>query len=164
MLLPVAKITSLDEVLELAGAEATSGVAELEGPQEVGRLLEVGSDRVDLVNEILHTDDTVLSKVLLDDRVVSKRDALAVDLAVAALVDELPNALQVGVAIGNPRLHNLDHLSGGLGDTDEDTVVDLEEAEKLKDLARLGGDLVDAATRVSQQVTSLLKTGLYPTP
>lgn len=31
-LLTVAKITTLDEVPELAGTESTSGVAELEGP------------------------------------------------------------------------------------------------------------------------------------
>jgi hypothetical protein len=32
-----------------------------------------------------------------------------------------------------------------LGELDEDTVVDLEEAEKLKDLAWLGSNLVDTA-------------------
>jgi hypothetical protein len=31
----------------------------------------------------------------------------------------------------------------GLGEFDEDTVVDLEETEELEDLARLGRDLVD---------------------
>lgn len=143
MLLAVAKITTLDEVLELAGAEATSGVAELEGPEEVGGLLEVGANGEDLVDEILHADNAVLAKVLLNDGVVGKGDALLVDLSVTALVDELPDGLEVGVAVGNPGLDNLQHLSGGLGDTDEDTVVDLEKAEKLKDLAGLGGDLVD---------------------
>jgi len=95
------------------------------------------------VDEILHADDAVLAEVLLDDGVVGEGDALAVDLAVSALVDELLDALEVGVAVGNPRLDDLDHLRGGLGDADEDTVVDLEETEKLKDLARLGRDLVD---------------------
>lgn len=143
VLLTVAKVTTLDEVLELAGTEATVGVAELEGPEEVGSLLEVGADGDDLVNEILDTDDAVLAKVLLDDAVVGEGNALAVDLAISALVDELLDALEVGVTVGNPRLDNLDHLSGGLGDADEDTVVDLEETEKLKDLAGLGGNLVD---------------------
>jgi hypothetical protein len=130
-------------VLELAGTEAAVGVAELEGPQEVGSLLEVGANIDDLVDEILHADDAVLAEVLLDDGVVGESDALAVDLAISALVDELLDALEVGVTIGDPRLDNLDHLGGGLGDTDEDTVVDLEETEELEDLARLGGDLVD---------------------
>jgi hypothetical protein len=143
VLLTVAEITTLNEVLELAGTEAAVGVAELEGPQEVGSLLEVGANIDDLVDEILHADDAVLAEVLLDDGVVGESDALAVDLAISALVDELLDALEVGVTIGDPRLDNLDHLGGGLGDTDEDTVVDLEETEELEDLARLGGDLVD---------------------
>ncbi len=155
VLLTVAKVTALNEVLELAGAEAAVGVAELEGPQEVGGLLEVGADGQDLVDEILHADDAVLAKVLLDDGVVGEGDALAVDLAISALVDELLDALQVGVAISNPRLDDLDHLRSGLGDADEDAVVDLEETEELKDLARLGGDLVDtgrtSATEIGHQ-------------
>jgi hypothetical protein len=143
VLLPIAKVTTLNEVLELARAEATSGVAELEGPQEVGGLLEVGADSVDLMNEILHAENAKLAQVLLNDGVVSQGDALAVDLAITALVDELLDALQVGVAIGNPRLDNLDHLSGGLGDANEDAIVDLEQTEQLQDLARLRRDLVD---------------------
>ena len=85
VLLTVTKVTTLDVVLELASAEATSGVGELEGPEEVGGLLEVGADGVDLVDEILHTDHAVLSEVLLDDLVVSQRQALLVNLAISAL-------------------------------------------------------------------------------
>lgn len=143
LLLAVAEVTTLDEVLELAGAEAAGGVGELEGPQEVGGLLEVGADGVDLVDEIFHADDAVLAEGLLDDGVVGQGDALPVDLAVAALVDELLDGLEVGVAVGDPGLDDLDHLGGGLGDLDEDTVVDLEETEELEDLAGLGGHLVD---------------------
>lgn len=143
MLLTVAKVTTLNEVPELAAAETTSGVAELEGPQEVGGLLEVGADSEDLVDEILNADDTVLAEVGLDDGVVGKSNALLVDLAVTALVDELLDGLQVGVTVGNPRLNDLDHLHGGLGNTDEAAVVDLEKTEKLEDLAGLGGNLVD---------------------
>jgi len=143
VLLTVAKITTLNEVLELARTETAVGVAELEGPQEIGGLLEVGANSEDLVDEILNTDDAVLAEVLLDDGVVGEGDALAVDLAVAALVDELTDALEVGIAIGNPRLDDLDHLSGSLGHLDEDTIVDLTETQELKDLARLRRDLVD---------------------
>jgi len=143
LVLPVTKITTLDEVLELAGSETTVGVAELEWPKEVGCLLEVGADGVDLVHQILHADDAVLAQVLLDDGVVGKRDALLVDLAVPALVDELLDALQVGVAVSNPRLDDLDHLGRGLGDADKNTRVDLQKAEKLENLPGLGRDLVD---------------------
>ena len=143
VLLAVTQVTTLDEVLELPGVEATGGVAQLEGPQEVGGLLEVGADRVDLVDEILNADDTVLAEVLLNDGVVGEGNALLVDLSVSALVDELLDALQVGVTVSDPRLDDLDHLGGSLGDTDEDTVVDLQETEQLEDLAGLRGDLVD---------------------
>jgi hypothetical protein len=149
LLLAVAEVTALDEVLELARTEAASGVGQLEGPQEVGGLLEVGADSVDLVDEILHADDAVLAEVLLDDGVVGEGNALLVDLAVSTLVDELLDGLQVGVTVGNPGLDDLDHLGGGLGDPDEDTIVDLEQAEKLEDLAGLGGDLVDTAMVLS---------------
>lgn len=141
--LTVAEVTTLNVVLELAGAEATSGVGELEGPQEVGDLLEVGADGVDLVDEVLHADNAVLAEVLLNDGVVGKSNALLVDLSVSTLVDELLDGLQVGVTVGDPGLDDLQHLSGGLGDLDEDTVVDLEETEELEDLAGLGGNLVD---------------------
>ena len=143
MLLTVAKVTTLDVVLELAGTEATSGVGELEGPEEVGGLLEVGANGVDLVDQVLHTDNAVLGKVLLDDGVVGEGNALLVDLGVSALVDELTDGLQVGVTVGNEGLDDLEHLRGGLGQTDEDTVVDLEKTEELESLALLGVDLVD---------------------
>lgn len=157
MLLTVAEITTLNEVLELAGAEAAVGVAELERPEEVGGLLEVGPNGDDLVDQVLHADDAVLAKVLLDDRVVREGDSLAVDLAVAALVDELLDALQVGVTVGNPRLDNLDHLRGRLGHANEHAVVDLEKTEELEDLARLGGDLVDTAGWLARWLQTIMR-------
>ncbi len=132
---PVTQVATLHEVQELARPEAAVGVAELERPEEVARLLEVGADRVDLVDEVLHA---------VDDGVVGERDALLVGrLGVSALVDELTDGLEVGVAVGDEGLDNLQHLGGGLGQTDEDTVVDLEKTEELESLALLGVDLVD---------------------
>jgi len=141
--LAVAEVTALDEVTELAGAEATGGRGQLEGPQEVGGLLEVGADGVDLVDQVLDADDAVLAEVLLDQVVVGDGQTLLVDLSVTALVDELADGLLVGVAVGDEGLDDLQHLGGGLGQADEDTVVDLEETEELQGLALLGVDLVD---------------------
>lgn len=143
MVLTVAKVTTLDEVLELPGTETTSGVGQLEGPEEVGGLLEVGANGVDLVDQVLNADNAELAEVLLDDGVVSERDALLVDLAVAALVDELADGLEVGVTVGDVGLDDLQHLNGGLGDLDEAAVVDLEKTEELQGLALLGVNLVD---------------------
>lgn len=143
LVLTVTKVTTLDVVAELAGAETTSWVGQLEWPEEVGGLLEVWSDSEDLVDEILHADNAVLAKVGLDDGVVGKSNALLLDLSVSALVDELADGLQVGVTISDPWLDNLEHLESSLGKTDEDTVVDLEKTEELEDLAGLWSNLVD---------------------
>ena len=123
--------------------EATKRVGELEGPEEVGNLLEVGADGVNLVDDILHADDAVLAKVLLDNGVIGKSDALLVDLTVTTLVDELTDGLEVGVTPGDEGLDDLEHLNGSLGQADEDTVVDLKKTEELEGLALLGVNLVD---------------------
>jgi hypothetical protein len=107
------------------------------------------------VDEILHADNAVLAEVLLNDRVVSEGNTLLVDLSVTALVDKLLDGLQVGVTVGNPGLDDLQHLSGSLGDADEDTVVDLEQTEKLEDLAGLGGHLVDTLDADDEDQSSL---------
>lgn len=141
--LTVTEITTLDEVLELAGTESTSRVGQLEWPQEVAGLLEVGSDSVDLVDQVFNTDDAVLAKVVLNQLVVGQSDSLLVDLSISSLVDELTDGLEVGVAVGDVWVDDCQHLLGGLGQSDEDTVVDLKESEKLEDLSWLGCHLVD---------------------
>ena len=95
---PVTEVTTLNEMLELPCPPATSGVGEFERPQEVRRLLEVGAGGEDLVYEILDGKDVVFSERLLDDLVVGEGDALLVDFAVTALVDELTDSLEVGLA------------------------------------------------------------------
>jgi len=95
------------------------------------------------VDQILHTHNTVFAEILFDQLIVAEGDALLVDLAVTALVNKLTNGLQVGITIGDIWVDNGEHLGGGLGETDKDTVVDLEETEKLQNLAGLGSNLVD---------------------
>jgi hypothetical protein len=52
----VTQVTAFDEMLELPLVKAAGGAVELERPQEVGSLFEVGADGVNLVDEIFHTD------------------------------------------------------------------------------------------------------------
>lgn len=106
-------------------------------------MLEVGANGEDLVDQILHADNPILSKGSLDDGVVSESNALLLDLSISTLVDEFTDGLQVGVSIGDPWLDNLEHLKSGLGHANKDTIVDLEETEKLEDLAGLWCNLVD---------------------
>lgn len=144
-------------MLELALVEATSGVGELEGPEEVVGLLEVGANGVDLVDQILNTDDAVLAEVLLDDLVVGDGNALLVDLSVTALVDELTDALEVGVTVGDVGVDDGQHLLGSLGKANEGAVVDLEQTEELQDLAGLGRDLVDTLDTDNEDKLGLLR-------
>ena len=143
VILPIAQITTLDVMLELPGTEAARGVAQLEGPEEIAGLLEVGSHGEDLVDEIFHAHDAVLTQARLDQSVVGQGNALLVDLAVATLVDELSHRLEIRIAVGNVRFDHLEHLRGCLGDPDKDAVVDLQQPQKLEDLPGLGSDLVD---------------------
>lgn len=130
-------------MLELASTESTSGVGQLEGPEEVVGLLEVGANGVDLVDQVLHADNAELAEVLLNDLVVGQGSALLVDLSVTTLVQKLADGLQVGVTVGNVGVDNGQHLLSSLGETDEGARVDLEQTQKLEDLAGLGGNLVD---------------------
>lgn len=100
-MLPVPMIASLHEMQKLPRAPSAGGVAELERPQEVGGLLEVRPRADDLVHEVLDAEDVVLAERGLDDGVGGERDALPVDFAVAALVDELADGLEVGLAEGS---------------------------------------------------------------
>ena len=130
-------------MFELPRSKSSSRIAQLERPQKVARLFEVGSDGQNLMNQILHAHDTVFPQVLLDDLVVSERDALLVDLAVAALVDEIADGLEGGVAVSDVGLDDLEHFRGGFREADENTVVDLEETEELEDFAGFGGNFID---------------------
>ena len=143
MVLTVTIVSALDEVIELALVESTSGVRQLERQQKVVDLFKVGSHSVDLVDQILHTNNSVLAQMLLDQLVVRDCNPLFVDLSVTALVDELTNTLEVRVAVGNVRVGNRQHLLRRLGQTDKCAAVELQKTEKLKDLARLGRDVVD---------------------
>jgi hypothetical protein len=139
----VTGVTTLDEVQELSRLESTSGVAQLDGPEEVVGSLEVRANSEELVDKILNTDDAKVAQSLLNDSVVMKRNALLVDLSVTTLVDELADGLQVRSTVGDVGLDQLKHLSGSVGKTEEDTVVDLEKTEQLENLAGLGSNVVD---------------------
>jgi hypothetical protein len=85
LIFSVTKITTLNEVLELPLVEAAGWAVKLEGPEEVRGLLEVGSNGVNFVDQILHTDHAVLAEVLFNNLVVGERQALLVNFAISAL-------------------------------------------------------------------------------
>jgi hypothetical protein len=131
--------------------EALLGRAELEGPQEVVGLLEVGADGGNLVDEILNGGNTVLAELTLNNGVVSKRNARSSDLAMASLVDKLSNDALRGVAVGHVGLDSSDHVHGGLVESHEHSVVELSESEELQDLLAGGVKLVDTTKKGASQ-------------
>ena len=98
------------------------------------------------MDQVLNAEDVVLAEALLDDLVVGEGDALLVDLAVSALVDQLTDRLEVRLAVGDIGLNETEHLLSSLSDLDKDTVVDLEQTEKLEDFAWFRCNLVDTVT------------------
>ena len=140
--LVVTVVTTLVEVQELL-AESAVGGGQLERPEEVSALLEVGSDGVDLVDQILDGEDTELAEDLLDLLVLHQRNALLVQLGETTLVDQLADCLEVGVTVSDVGLDQTEHFDGGLVQAHEDGVVDLAQAEELQGLLHLGRGLVD---------------------
>ena len=57
-----------------------SWVVQLEGPQEVGSVLEVGSNSEDLMDQILNTDDSQLAQLVLNDVVGGDGSSVSIDL------------------------------------------------------------------------------------
>lgn len=144
MLLAVAEITTLDKMFELPRPKTAIRVTEFEWPEEVGSLLEVGPNSVDLMNEILHADNAIFAKIFFNNGIVSERDTLFIDFTISTLIDKLPDALEIRIAVSNPGLDDLNHLRGSLGNFDKNAIIDLKKTEKLEDFAWLRRDLVDA--------------------
>ena len=71
--------------------------AKLEWPQELVDLLEVGSNSVELVDDIFYANNSNFTESLFNHDVVGDWDSLSVDLGKTTLVNELLNALQVGI-------------------------------------------------------------------
>jgi len=80
---------------------STSGVVQLEGPQEVAGVLEVGAYSVDFVDQVLNTDDVLLAQVSFDSLVRFDGDTLSSHLDKSTFVDKFSNRLQVWSTPGN---------------------------------------------------------------
>ena len=113
-------------MLEFAGPKAAGGTVQLEGPEEIAGLLEIRADGEDLVDQVLHADDTVFAQVGLNELVVRQGDPLLVDLAIAALVNQLAHRLDRGIAVGDVGLHDSEHFRCRFGEAYENGIVDLQ--------------------------------------
>jgi len=100
LVLSVAKVSTLNKVVGLL-SPSTSWVVELEWPQEVGGILEVGSNSQDLVDQVFNADDSKFTKRLLNDLVGSDWGSVSVNLDKSTLVDKITNSLEVGTSVGD---------------------------------------------------------------
>ena len=139
-------------MLEFPRPKPTSRIAQLEWPQKVTSLLEIRPHNNNLMDQILHTNDAKFAQLLFDDLIIGEGYTLFVDLSVAALIDEVADGFDAGVAVGDVGFDYFKHFGGGFGEFDEDAVVDLEEAQELEDLAGFGGDFVDTVENVRMAV------------
>merc|ERR1719229_380830 len=137
LVLSATEVSTLDEVVGLL-SPSPSWVVQLEGPQEVGSVLEVWSNSENLVDQILNTDNAHLAQLILNDIVGGDWSSVSIDLDKSTFVDEITNSLQVGGPVGNVRLADPEHVGGGLVHLDEHSVVDLPQSEQLENLPDLG--------------------------
>jgi len=85
-LFSVSPISSSLEGVSLVG-ETSSWSSKLEWPQEVVGFLEVGTDAVDLVDQILNANDTLLAQNLFDNGVAGQRNSLFIDFTITSFKD-----------------------------------------------------------------------------
>lgn len=137
--------TTLVVVVQLLSLESLARGVHLEGPQEVGGLLEVLTRGKDFVNQVLHANDVDVAKGSADYGIGADGDSLSANFAKASLVDELSNRLHVGGAIGNVGLHHAKHLNGSSIQTNEDGIIYLTQTKQLEDLLDLRRDTNDTA-------------------
>lgn len=125
----VTSVSAFHEMFDFSLLEASQGTAQLKRPQEVGSLLEVGSNRDDFVHQIFNANDAVRTKSLFNDLIVSQCDTLLVNLAVAALVDQITDRLHAGCTPSNVGFHQLEHLQGAVVQAHKDTGIDLDQSQ-----------------------------------
>jgi hypothetical protein len=122
---------------------SSSWVAKFKWPQEVVGFLEMWSNLMDLLNQVLNTGDTKLSKVLFNNSIISQRDSCSVDLSESSFVDKITDCLSIWVSVGDKRFNSLKHVKSGLVDSDEGSVVQLSQSEQSEDFLNSWVDVVD---------------------
>lgn len=111
--------------------KAAPGAVELEGPQKIVGLFEVGTDRDNFVDEVGSAANPKTSQTFLDDGVVTDGDPLLVELAETALVNEFLDGGTGWVPVRDVRFNQAQHPDGGLVQLHKRGVVQLKQAEEL---------------------------------
>lgn len=144
LVLSVAEVTTLDIVVGFL-LPSTSGVVEFEVPQEVGGLFEMWAHSDDFMNQVLDTDDVELAEGLLNHLVLCDPVSLLLDLRESSLVDQLPDCADCRISPGDEGFSQSQHVQSSLVQSDEDTVVDLSQSQKLQNFPWLGSKTIDTS-------------------
>lgn len=115
------------------------------GPQEVGHFLEVRSDSEYFVNDIFNAFYSKITKRGLHYFIGTQRNSLTGEFAISTLVNKVADAFQVGISVGQVRLHESKQLDRGGIDSDENSIVDLTETEELQDFPDFGRNSIDTS-------------------
>ena len=90
---------------------STSWKRQFKGPQEVACFFEMFSNGIDLINQILHADDSIFPKRPSNQCVVCQGNSLLVHFAITTLADQFIYRLQIQVPPCNVWLHNSQHVN-----------------------------------------------------
>ncbi len=155
-MLPVAPVTatSLMESMSLSD-EATSRGSELERPEESVHFLEMGTNGVNLVDDILGAVDAQMTEILRNQTVVGQGDSGSVDLEISSLVHELAHSGQRRVSESNIWSDSSEHLGNWTIDLQENTIMELLQSEELQDLSWLRSHLVNTDQSGDEQELGL---------
>lgn len=142
-LLAVTGVSSNDEMLEFASTEAAIWGGKLEWANELVGSLESRADGEDFVDKIFNANNPKMAESCFNQLVICESNTLLINAAMTALINQFLDRLQVGIAIGNIWLNQVEHFLGRCRKAYENPIVDLDEAEELQDLARLWRKLVN---------------------
>ena len=144
LVFPVASISTFYKMGGLF-LHSTSWRRQFKGPQEVVCFFETFSNGIDLMNQILHADDSVFPKRSSSQCVVCQGNSLFVDFAITTLVDQFIYRLQIWVPPCNVWLHNSQHVNWCLVELHKGAIEDLLEAKELQHLSNLWTHTVDTS-------------------
>jgi len=157
LVLTIAVVTAFHEMVRLLHPTATVRTVQLEWPQEIGRLLEVRANGENFVDQVFDANDILFAEILLNNGVVGDRQTLSLDLGISALVNQLTDSLQTRITPSDVRIGDTKHLDSSFVQLDKNTVVDLTQTKKLKDLARGRMNLVDATNSDDERKLGLIR-------
>mmetsp|Transcript_31847 Transcript_31847/g.52500 ORF Transcript_31847/g.52500 Transcript_31847/m.52500 type:complete len:219 (-) Transcript_31847:141-797(-) len=121
-------------------AESSLRVLELEWPQKVVGLLEVRTDSRQLMHQISSASNSESSETFLNDRVISNRNALSVELSESTLVHQLLDSLTCRITVGNIWFNQTQHANGSFVQTHKSGIVKLQQTKETHDLLGLWRD------------------------